>query len=62
MTILTMKNIEKHEKDTQLFPAFNLEIAEGEITAIYSTLNVRSTLLNMILGKRGWDKTPVNKK
>ncbi|MBR3118069.1 LytTR family transcriptional regulator DNA-binding domain-containing protein [Oceanobacillus profundus] len=51
MTILTMKNIEKHEKDTQLFPAFNLEIAEGEITAIYSTLNVRSTLLNMILGK-----------
>ncbi|WP_339230072.1 LytTR family transcriptional regulator DNA-binding domain-containing protein [Oceanobacillus sp. FSL K6-2867] len=51
MTILTMKNIEKHEKDTQLFSAFNLEIAEGHITAIYSSLNVRSTLLNMILGK-----------
>ncbi|MBP2079910.1 LytTR family transcriptional regulator DNA-binding domain-containing protein [Oceanobacillus polygoni] len=46
-----MENIEKHEKDTQLFPVFDLEIAAGEITAIYSTLNVRSTLLNMIIGK-----------
>ena len=51
MTIFTMKNIEKHEKDTRLFPSFNLEIVEGEIKAIYSTLNVRGILLNMITGE-----------
>lgn len=50
MTILIMKDIEKHEKDALLFPSFHLEIAAGEITAIYSTLNVRSTILNMLIG------------
>ncbi|RDW22462.1 ABC transporter ATP-binding protein [Oceanobacillus arenosus] len=50
MTILIMKNIEKHEKDTILFPSFHLAIAKSEITAIYSTLNVRSTVLDMFIG------------
>ncbi|AXI10829.1 ABC transporter ATP-binding protein [Oceanobacillus zhaokaii] len=50
MTILIMKDIEKHEKDTILFPSFHLEVAASEITAVYSTLNVRSTILDMLTG------------
>ncbi|RDW17412.1 LytTR family transcriptional regulator DNA-binding domain-containing protein [Oceanobacillus chungangensis] len=50
MAILIMKDIEKHEKDTILFPSFHLEIAASEITAVYSTLNVRSTILDMLTG------------
>jgi len=50
MTVLVMKNIEKHIEDNVLFPSFNLEIGEKMITAIYSTLNVRSTLLDMLIG------------
>ncbi|QGS69713.1 ATP-binding cassette domain-containing protein [Oceanobacillus sp. 143] len=45
-----MKDIEKHEKDTILFPSFHLEVAASEITAVYSTLNVRSTILDMLTG------------
>ncbi len=51
MAVLSMKNIEKHVGDTVLFPAFSLEVAEMEVTAIYSTLNVRQTLLNIFIGK-----------
>ncbi|WP_165767913.1 LytTR family transcriptional regulator DNA-binding domain-containing protein [Virgibacillus indicus] len=51
MTILTIKNIEKHSKDTVLFPPFSLKVEQHEITAIYSTLNARSTLLEMFTGE-----------
>lgn len=51
MTVLSIKNIEKHDKDTILFPAFNLTVAAQEIIAIYSNLNVRKTLLEMCIGE-----------
>ena len=51
MAVLSMINIEKNDGDTILFPAFSLDVAEKEVTAIYSTLNVRQILLNMFIGK-----------
>ncbi len=51
MTILSIENLEKHEKDTILFPTFNLTINERKIIAIYSSLNVRKTLLDIFIGK-----------
>lgn len=51
MAVLTIRNIEKHNEDTILFPAFSLEVVESEITAIYSTFNVRNALLEMLIGK-----------
>lgn len=51
MTVLSIENIERHSKDTILFPVFSLKVDEEEITAIHSTLNVRNTLLNMFIGK-----------
>lgn len=51
MVVLSIENIEKHNGDTVLFPAFSLEVAEKEITAIYSTLNVRNMLMEMLIGK-----------
>lgn len=51
MTVLLMKNIEKHIEDNVLFPPINLKVGEKSITAIYSTLNVRSTILDMLIGK-----------
>jgi ABC-2 type transport system ATP-binding protein len=52
LPILLMKEIEKHERDTILFPAFSLEVAVNDIVAIYSNLNVRQTLLDMFIGKQ----------
>src|SRR5690625_1008195 len=51
MVILSIKNLEKHEKDTILFPTFSLTVNQGKIIAIYSSLNVRKTLLDMFIGK-----------
>ncbi|MFD1850900.1 LytTR family transcriptional regulator DNA-binding domain-containing protein [Oceanobacillus bengalensis] len=51
MTFFKVENLEKHDKDSILFPTFNLEMAEKEIVAIYSTLNVRHTILGMITGE-----------
>lgn len=51
MTILSIKNLEKHDGDMILFPSFHLTIHKHEIIAIYSSLNVRSTLLAMLIGE-----------
>ena len=45
--VLKFNNVEKRLSDSLIFPAFNLHIAE-EVTAIYSSLNVRTTLLQML--------------
>lgn len=51
MGILKIDGLEKQEKDILFFPAFDLKVDEGEITAIYSTLNIRSILLDMFTCK-----------
>ncbi|MFD2630530.1 LytTR family transcriptional regulator DNA-binding domain-containing protein [Oceanobacillus kapialis] len=48
---LIFSNIEKHTKDNLLFSAFDLTLGKGDITAIYSTLNVRKMLLDLLGGK-----------
>lgn len=44
-------NVEKRLNDSLVFPAFNLEINDGGVTAIHSGLNVRETLLHMLIRK-----------
>src|SRR5699024_3296393 len=51
MAILSIKNLEKHDRDMVLFPAFDLTMNESEIIAIYSSLNVRKVLLDIFIGK-----------
>ena len=45
--VLKFNKIEKRLRDSLIFPPFTLHIAE-EVTAIYSSLNVRTTLLQML--------------
>lgn len=46
--VLKFINVEKRLSDSLVFPAFNLNIDEAEVTAIYSSLNVRTTILQML--------------
>ncbi|MFD1927734.1 LytTR family transcriptional regulator DNA-binding domain-containing protein [Sporosarcina siberiensis] len=48
---LQFKNVEKRLNDSLVFPAFNIQIDGGGITAIHSGLNVRETLLHMLTRK-----------
>ncbi len=45
---LQFTNVEKRLNDTLVFPSFNLHVEGSQVTAIYSSLNVRSTLLQML--------------
>lgn len=47
--VLEFNNVEKRLSDSLVFPAFNLHIAVAEVTAIYSSLNVRTTILQMLI-------------
>ncbi|WP_164669320.1 LytTR family transcriptional regulator DNA-binding domain-containing protein [Virgibacillus doumboii] len=51
MAVLRIENLEKQSEDVIIFPKFSLEIAEGQSAAIHSTTNVRSALLDMMVGK-----------
>lgn len=44
---LQFSSVEKRVNDSLVFPEFNLHSASNEVTAIYSSLNVRNTLLQM---------------
>lgn len=44
-------NAEKHINDTLVFPAFNLSLNPGNITAIHSSVNVREQVIELLLGK-----------
>ena len=44
-------NVEKRLNDSLVFPVFDLQIDDGEVTAIHSGLNVRETLLHMLTRK-----------
>lgn len=44
-------NAEKRIHDTLLFPSFDLVVPSGQVTAIYSSVNVREQLIGLLLGK-----------
>jgi len=44
---LQFSNVEKRVNDSLVFPEFNLHSASNQVTAIYSSLNVRNTILQM---------------
>lgn len=44
---LQFSSVEKRLNDSLVFPEFNLHSASNQVTAIYSSLNVRNTLLQM---------------
>ena len=46
--VLKFINVEKRLSDSLVFPAFNLHVDGAEVTAIYSSLNVRMTILQML--------------
>lgn len=47
--VLKFNDVEKRLSDALIFPSFNLQIIEAEVAAIYSNLNVRNTLLQMLM-------------
>ncbi|MEN2465838.1 LytTR family transcriptional regulator DNA-binding domain-containing protein [Ornithinibacillus sp. JPR2-1] len=51
MSVLTIHNLEKQEKDMLLFPAFGIEIEKGQVVVIHSNLNIRVAILEMLAGK-----------
>ncbi|MFB4166823.1 LytTR family transcriptional regulator DNA-binding domain-containing protein [Virgibacillus sp. JSM 102003] len=51
MVLFKIHNLEKQSEDTIIFPKFSLEISEGQSVSIHSNTNVRSVLLNMMVGK-----------
>lgn len=48
---LAFIDAEKHKNDALVFPAFNLSLIAGEVLAIYSNVNIRSQLMELLLGK-----------
>ncbi len=51
MAVLEISGLEKQSEDAIVFPAFTLEVSEGQSVAICSSINVRSVLLKMMTGK-----------
>src|SRR5690625_721279 len=51
MPVLSIQNLEKHDKDTILFSAFNLTIDQSKVKAIQSTLHIRQALIEMFTGQ-----------
>ena len=45
---LHFSSVEKRLNDSLIFPEFNLHSASNQVMAIYSSLNVRNTLLQML--------------
>lgn len=51
MNVLAIKDLERYTENMLVFPAFSLEVTQHEVVALYSSMNVRSTLLHMFIGK-----------
>lgn len=51
MSVLTINELERYTENVLVFPAFHIEIARHEVVALYSSMNVRNTLLAMLTGK-----------
>ncbi len=50
MSVLKIRDLEKHEEHTLVFSAFSLEVSEGEVVAIHTSTNVRTALIKMLIG------------
>ncbi|WP_054026045.1 LytTR family transcriptional regulator DNA-binding domain-containing protein [Bacillus sp. FJAT-28004] len=51
MAVLEIKELERYTENILVFPAFHIEIARHDVVALYSSMNVRNTLLAMLTGK-----------
>ncbi|GKU78540.1 LytTR family transcriptional regulator DNA-binding domain-containing protein [Paenibacillus sp. L3-i20] len=51
MAILQIKELERYMENMLVFPAFHIEVAQHEVVALYSSMNVRNTLIAMLTGK-----------
>ncbi|WP_442601993.1 LytTR family transcriptional regulator DNA-binding domain-containing protein [Paenibacillus sp. KN14-4R] len=49
-TVLEMKDLERYTENVLVFPAFNIKVARHDVVALYSSMNVRHTLISMLLG------------
>ena len=52
MSVLVIRDLEKHEEHTLVFPAFSLEILESEVVAVHTSINVRTSLIKMFIGEK----------
>lgn len=52
MKILTISNLEKHDGNAVIFPAFQLNAGVGETIAIHANMNVQKVLMEMLLGEQ----------
>ncbi|MCR8643424.1 LytTR family transcriptional regulator DNA-binding domain-containing protein [Paenibacillus sp. N1-5-1-14] len=50
-TVLAIKELERYTENVLVFPSFDMEVASQEVVALYSSMNVRHTLLSMMLGR-----------
>lgn len=50
MSILAIKNLEKHIEHMLVFPAFSLEVSENQVIAIHASTNVRKVILQLLMG------------
>lgn len=48
---LQFTDAEKRVHDTLIFPSFDLSVNPGKVTAIYSSVNVREQIINLLLGR-----------
>ncbi|MDQ0214525.1 ABC-2 type transport system ATP-binding protein [Oikeobacillus pervagus] len=51
MSILEIKDLEKHDEHMMVFPAFSLEVSEYEVVAIHTSMNARTMLLKQFMGE-----------
>lgn len=51
MNILSIKNIEKQDGHTLIFPAFSLDVPKQEVVVIHTNTNGRTVLMQMFMGE-----------
>lgn len=51
MSVLVIRELERYTENVLVFPAFHIEVAQHAVVALYSSMNVRNTLLSMFTGK-----------
>jgi ABC-2 type transport system ATP-binding protein len=51
VTVLQIRELERYTENLLVFPPFHIEAARHDVIALYSSMNVRNTLLAMLTGK-----------
>ncbi|MNH93163.1 Transcriptional regulatory protein YpdB [compost metagenome] len=51
VAVLQIRELERYTENVLVFPAFHIEVARHDIVALYSSMNVRNTLLAMLTGR-----------